>query len=125
LPEPMRRIALLVALTLISMVSVSASGSYVPRPPRKLAKADKAGVAIDPERYGLGRTLVLRTGVVRLPTAPDETVKAPQAEKLRAVEARLPAEVRGKAKLGTLAGRLTTAELDAVIYYLSVRFPVP
>lgn len=125
LPKSMTRFVLLASVTLISIVSVCASGSYVPRPPRKLAKADRTGVAIDPERYGLGRAVVLRTGEVRLPTTIDEGLKGPQAERLRGVEAALPAEVRDKAQLGALAGRLTAAELEAVIYYLSVRFPAP
>jgi hypothetical protein len=121
----MIRCTVAVSLLLISSVWLAASGSYVPRPPRKLVKAERSTAEIDPERYGLGRALVLRTGEVRIPNDVNSSLRVGQEARLRTVEAGLSAEVRQKAQLTSLAGRLTPPQLEAVIYYLGVRFPAP
>ncbi|MBL9191741.1 MAG: hypothetical protein JNJ82_05235 [Opitutaceae bacterium] len=121
----MIRCFVVLSLFLVSSVWLAASGSYVPRPPRKLVKAERSAAEIDPERYGLGRALVLRTGEIRISNEVNASVRADQEAALRAVEARLSNEVRQKAQLTSLAGRLTPPQLDAVIYYLGVRFPAP
>ena len=100
-----------------------ASGSYVPRPPRHLIKTDRKGQAIDPERYGLGRAIVLGTGEVRLPVRPDPGSEGRQRKVLDPIESRLPTDVRSKARLAGLAGRLNDRQLEGVVYYLSIRFP--
>lgn len=108
---------------LVAHATAYASGSYVPRPPRHLAKADREGKAIDPELYGLGRAVVLRTGDVTLSTEVNSMTVEVQRVRLEAVGRALPETARNKADLPALAGRLTDRQLEAVAYYLSIRFP--
>jgi len=119
----MNRLTLASVLVLFGVAVCHASGSYVPRPPRHVSKADRKGTAIDSERYGVGRAIVLSTGEVTLPKSPDASLIESQRQQLLAVDATLTEEVRRKARLSELAGRLTPAQLDSVVFYLGVRFP--
>ncbi len=88
-----------------------ASGSYTAKPPR-LGQVDHA-------RYHLGKQIF--TGKLELPAASSGDL-ASQESVLQELEAGLPEKVRNQAQLTRLAGRLSREQLDALEYYLSVRF---
>lgn len=109
-----RSMKLILILTLVSgflFTSVAASGSYTAKPPR-LGQLDHA-------RYHLGKQIF--TGKLDLPQ-PSAAGAASQQGVLQELQAQLPEKVREKAQLTALAGRLSREQLDALEYYLTVRF---
>lgn len=109
-----RIMRLLAALSLVSGLCVApalASGSYTAKPPR-LGQLDHA-------RYHLGKQVF--TGKLDLPAAATGDA-ASQLPALQELEDKLPEKVRAKSQLTSLAGRLTREQLDALEYYLTVRF---
>ena len=54
----------------------------------------------------------------------DATREPPQREVLTSITARLPRRARSKAELVELAGRLADEQLDALRYYVKVRYKI-
>ncbi|MBC8011536.1 MAG: hypothetical protein H7067_15735 [Burkholderiales bacterium] len=117
------RLALLAVASLIATALSSpanASGSYPPNPPR-------LGVAalakIDAEAYNLGKTLFIDR--LALPdTAPPGADPADNLARLEAVQGLLPERVRSEVDLPALAPRLDSAQVDALLYYVGLRFRI-
>jgi hypothetical protein len=118
-PGPLRLLGS--GLLLLAAASlVQASGSYPPNPPRL------GGVAlaqIDASAYNLGKSLFL--GRLSLPAA-SSAAGDPSAsrERLTAAQSRLPERVRAEVDLPALAGRLDAAQVDALLYYVGIRFRI-
>lgn len=113
-------------LTLLGLFSVAlppgllASGSYPPNPPRL------GGVAlaqIDASAYNLGKSLFIAR--IELPDSPPPGAD-PVANRARlsAAQSVLPERVRGEVDLPGLAERLDAAQVDALLYYVGIRFRV-
>lgn len=107
-------------LTLSLLPLANASGSYPPNPPR-------LGVAalakIDAQAYNLGKNLFIDR--LALPdTAPAGADPAANRARLEAVQAKLPDRVRTEVDLPGLAARLDSAQVDALLYYVGIRFRI-
>lgn len=77
-------------------------------------------LSIDSDKYALGSRVYSRqiTGPV------NTRVAKPQLTRLQALEVRLPKQQIRKANLELLAGRLTDVELDALEYFLKIRYRI-
>lgn len=104
-------IVLGLALLLVPM-SARASGTY------RGAPVQGAG-ALDTQKYELGKRLFAGE-VVGTAAAAD----ARQLERLQQLQSRLPLAVRKRTDLGALGGRLATEQLEALQYFLKVRYRV-
>ncbi len=93
-------------------VCAHASGTY------RGAPVQGAG-ALDTPKYELGKRLF--AGEV---TGTAAAADARQLERLQQLQGRLPLAVRKRANLGALAGRLATEQLEALEYFLKVRYRV-
>ena len=90
-----------------------ASGSYTSRPPQPGA----AGASVDRALYSLGQRIF--TGKIK----PDAAVPAePQTERLERLQGVLPKRTAAKTDLISLAGKLSTEQLDALEYYVNLRY---
>jgi len=110
----LRRLLVLLTATLLVAASAHASGSYSgsgARPP----------AGIDADRYALGKDLF--HGRQELPEA-DPATRDPQREVLVSVQEKLPERARTSAELSPMAGRLTRAQLDALLYFVEIRYGV-
>ncbi len=97
-----------------------ASGSYPPNPPRL---GGTALAQIDARAYNLGKTLF--TDRLTLPdTPPAGANPAANLARLTDVQARLPERVRSEVDLPALASRLDGEQVNAIIYYIGIRFRV-
>jgi hypothetical protein len=100
-------------LLLLGASPVVASGTYRGAPPRP-------ATTLDVDKYEAGKRLF--TGV----TAPKEAATSrarQQASRLAALQARLPRAARGT-DLNQLAGRLDPEQMEALEYFLKVRYKV-
>lgn len=119
---PLRPVLTAVAsvLTTSLIPTASASGSYPPNPPR-------LGVAalakIDAQAYNLGKTLFIDRLALPDATPPGADPAANRA-RLEAVQAKLPERVRTEVDLPALAARLDSAQVDALLYYVGIRFRI-
>jgi hypothetical protein len=96
-----------------------ASGSYsTTRPPKAKAEAGMA-MKLDQEKYGLGQKIY--DGKVELMAHSDAQM---QKERLKMIQASVPADVAMKKDIVGLAGRLSPQQLDALEYYVTHRFPM-
>jgi hypothetical protein len=93
-----------------------ASGSSINRLPTPGATAVAGG--LDREKFTLGQKVF--TGGVR-PSGHESA--AAQGERLRALQARLPGDIAEKINLPQLAGRLQPAQLEALEYFVTQRYP--
>lgn len=118
-PRPSR--SALIGLLLAALpASAFASGSYPPNPPRL---GGAALAQIDAQAYNLGKSLF--TSRINLPAAtPDGADPAANRDRLAAVQALLPDRVRAEIDLPALADRLSAAQVDALLYYVGIRFRV-
>jgi hypothetical protein len=107
----MRQATVLVLALGLCLASAWASGSYTAKPPRP--------GQVDHARYHLGKQVF--SGKLDLPEASSGDPAA-QRGVLEDLAARLPEKVRQQAQLTRLAGRLSREQLDALEYYLTVRF---
>lgn len=103
-------------LGMAAVVPVFASGSYSNRLPTPPAKSD-GGMKLDREKYGLGQKIY--DGKIKL-LAADHAVA--QMDRLKALQARLPASAARKKNLAALAGKLSAEQLDALEYFVQRRF---
>jgi hypothetical protein len=118
-----RRLVLSAVATLIATAlssSVNASGSYPPNPPR-------LGVAalakIDAQAYNLGKALFIDR--LALPeTPPAGADPAANRARLASVQGKLPQRVRTEVDLPALAARLDSSQVDALLYYVGIRFRI-
>lgn len=108
------RVGLASLVILLYAATAAASGSYV-RPSSHRAGLD------DYSKYELGKNV--SQGRVALPDAEDERLEH-QYEILMDLDRQLPRNTRSRLDLPALAGRLDSAQLDAVRYYLRVRYRV-
>jgi hypothetical protein len=108
------RLVIALSLALLHASAASASGSYV-RPASHRVGLD------DYPKYELGRSV--SQGRIALP-APEREFMEPQALVLESLASQLPRSARARIDLESLAGRLTSQQLDAVRYYLKVRYRV-
>lgn len=118
----MRHRPALAFLTLLfsSSVSLPASGSYPPNPPRLGVSALSK---IDARAYNLGKTLF--TDRLTLPEAAIPGANpADNLAKLNSVQERLPERLRGEIDLPALAHRLDSSQVDALLYYVGIRFRI-
>lgn len=102
-----------VALVLMSLIAGVglASGSYTGKPPRP--------GNIDHPSYHLGKQIF--SGKLKLSDSVSADQTAQQAF-LERLEQRLPEKERTKAQLRRFAGKLNDEQLQALEYYLSVRY---
>lgn len=115
------RLALIV--TIGGLVSGStpllASGTYPPAPPRL---ASDVANNVDPVVYNLGKSIF--TG--RASLSAQASLSAADTARLRTrladLQLRLPERARDKVDLPALAGQLTSADADALRYYVELRF---
>lgn len=94
--------------------AAAASGSYV------RAASHRAGLD-DYPKYELGRNV--SNGRIELPEPAAEMLEF-QAPILDDLHQQLPRSARGRLDLAMLAGRLSPEQLDAVRYYLKIRYRV-
>lgn len=107
-------------LPVLWMPGALASGSYPPNPPRL---GGAALAKIDAPVYNLGKTIF--TDRMALPAdAPPGNDPAANLARLTAVQAQLPERVRTEVDLPALSTRLDTAQVDALLYYLQIRFRI-
>ena len=100
--------------------SARASGSYPPNPPRL---GGAALSKIDARAYNLGKALF--TERLALPdTPPTGCDPAANRARLDSVQSLLPERVRGELDLPALSSRLDAAQVDALLYYVSIRFRI-
>jgi hypothetical protein len=116
----MKTHALMILALSLAPSLLNGSGSYSIRPPRPPAPVEMARDT-DRERYELGKKIY--SGKARLTPQPTADVKQQEA-RLKALQARLPESAQKKTNLPALTGQLSSAELDALEYYVNKRFPV-
>ena len=113
----MRKTSALICAALVAVASsvpTLASGSYPGRPPRPPA-GDSA--KMDQEKYGLGQKVY--DGGVMTPGGGNADA---QTARLKALQAKLPADAAKMKNLPSLAGKLSPAQLDALEYFVAQRF---
>ena len=91
-----------------------ASGSYV------RSASHRAGLD-DYPKYALGKSV--STGSVALPETPSDSA-GEQEPVLDELQTQLPRSARARLDLPALAGRLTPDQLEALQYYLKVRYRI-
>jgi hypothetical protein len=103
---------------LIGVNGILASGTYPPAPPRLRADITKE---IDPVTYNLGKLVF--AGKAKLNGEPvSDALVEKNREILTDVISRVPERVRRQTSIDTLATELNQDEIDALIYYLRLRF---
>lgn len=113
----MRLLAVLGALQATNVAL--ASGTYPPAPPRLGTEVVRN---IDPEAYNLGKSIFTgRANLAALPPA-DSDHAAANAARLNAVVERIPARARTQLDVAALSRHLDSAGLEALLYYLELRF---
>ena len=105
----------LLAATIV--IPAYASGSYSPTRPPKAETGAGMTMKLDQEKYGLGQKIY--DGKVDLMAHSNAQM---QKERLKMIQARVPADVAMKKDFGGLAGRLSPQQLDALEYYVNHRF---
>lgn len=116
----LRSVLVFSTLLIVSSASSLASGSYPPNPPRL---GGPALSKIDARAYNLGKTLF--TDRLTLPeSSPAGANPAANLAKLNAVQQRLPERVRTEVDLPALASRLDASQVDALLYYVGIRFRI-
>lgn len=111
-----RRVLCLLGVVLLGMAAADparASGTYRPK------TAPPARGSVDAQRYLSGKEIF--TGKQVLPT-PSPSTEPDQRGRLQALAQRLPKQAKPEPPLESLAGRLTEEQLDALQYYLAIRF---
>ncbi|MHC4608659.1 MAG: hypothetical protein ACYTAF_17275 [Planctomycetota bacterium] len=103
-----------VLLAQLLAAGASASGSYVAR------AAHRAGIN-DYAKYELGKSI--SAGEVEL-GARSSGAAGVQLELLSELQSELPRSARSRLDLPALAGRLSGEQLDAVQYYLQIRYRI-
>lgn len=93
-------------------VALRASDSYAPPPKQQQTELDTA-------KFELGQKIF--TGKLKLPEA-DAKLAEEQAPKLKKMQAMLPEVSQKKAKLPSLAGRLSDPQLAALEYFVQKRY---
>ncbi len=109
----MRLLVPLLALVLGS-ASVYGSGSYK-------GKGRRPPNGLEATQYDLGEKVF--TKKAELPESSAE-LATKQMEELEALSAALPARAQRRSNLVALAGRLSAGQLEALTYYVSVRYKV-
>lgn len=108
------RMGIAILVTVLHASLAAASGSYVRN------ASHRAGLD-DYPKYELGKNVT--QGRVALPDPEAERLE-PQQEVLAELTRQLPPSARNRLDLPALAGRLDASQLDAVRYYLKVRYRV-
>jgi hypothetical protein len=110
-----KKVLLLLTLAGIFLPSVlQASGSYTSSAPRPTG-------AIDQARYNLGKQIY--SGKMQLPAQSSAAeLEQQQRERLGSLQLRLPEKVQKKVQLTHFAGRLDPEQLEALEYFLSIRY---
>jgi hypothetical protein len=108
---------LLPALVLFLPLFALGSGSYTSRPPRPPASTP----SIDSDKYNLGKQIY--SGKATLGAA-NADVAAQQSPRLKELQDKLPRSAQRTANLPDLAGKLSTAQMQALEYYLEVRYKI-
>lgn len=106
--------AVVFGLILVWPFAALGSGSYS-------HKLSRASSAIDTAKYHRGKQIFM--GQVR-PDNGEPTAAPQQGERLAALQALLPQQVQGTVNLPQLAGKLGADHLEALEYYLSVRYRI-
>ncbi|WP_221030769.1 hypothetical protein [Actomonas aquatica] len=115
-----RRLALASACgCLLGSLSLHASGTYPPAPPRLRADVVRN---IDPEAYNLGKSIYSGRANFSSGTRADASLVENNAARLTTVVDRIPSRASAKLDVPRLAQQLDAASLDALIYYLELRF---
>ena len=114
-----RLFSLLLFGTLFITAEVMASGTYPPAPPRLQSEVVRS---IDPEAYNLGKSIY--NGRANLTTAGSANQPGATAaeQRLAKVVAQIPERARAKLDVPQLARSLDAASVDALLYYLALRF---
>lgn len=102
---------LVMGVTVSAPLAVRASDSY----------PSSATKAMDSTKYTLGQKLY--TGQVKL-GATDAKLTAKQSIRLKELQNQLPKAVQKTAKLPEMAGKLNASQLNALEYYLQMRYQV-
>jgi hypothetical protein len=103
-----------------AMPLAQASGSYPPNPPRL---GGAALSRIDAVAYNLGKNIFLDR--LALPDAtPADADPVANLARLDATQALLPPRVRAQIDLPAFAERLNTEQVDALLYYIGIRFRI-
>ncbi len=105
--------AVVFGLILFWPLTALGSGSYSYRPSRALG-------AIDSAKYHHGKQIF--TGQAKFDNEASPIPASQQEECLRKLQALLPQRARGSANLSLLAGKLGAGQLEALEYYLNVRY---
>ncbi len=95
---------------------LSASGSYIPRPPEPPFR-----VIEDSGKYELGKTIFAGQAELSLQAGCDTDA---QRHRLAELQLKLPARVRKSVDLTSFAGKLSPKQLSALEYFLKVRHKV-
>ena len=110
------KMTLLVPLLALMLGSASAygSGSYK-------GKGRRPPNGLEATQYNLGKKVFTHKADLPEPTA---ELATEQSEELQALAAALPVKAQRRSNLVALAGRLSAEELDALTYYVSIRYKV-
>jgi hypothetical protein len=112
----LNQFAIVAGSLLITTTSAFASGSSINRLPAPGVATVASG--LDREKFGLGQKIF--SGGVELgghePTAP-------QRERLKTLQSRLPEGAAAKINLSDMAGKLLPHQLDALEYFVTQRYP--
>jgi hypothetical protein len=104
-------------LSLVAMAPAFASGSYSNRAPKP--PAEGGAMKLDREKYALGQKIY--EGQTTLPMR-NEMQASAQMDRLKMLQAKLPADAGMKTDLVALAGKLMPQQLEALEYYVEHRF---
>jgi hypothetical protein len=107
-------LGLLGGLMLMLPGSTMGSGSYPGRPPQP-------PTAVDTAKYHLGKQIF--TGAARLGDNGPAAVSQQEA-RLKALQTALPRAAQASANLPALAGKLSADRLEALEYYLAIRYKI-
>lgn len=119
-PRPLFIVCALLSGSLFVASSLRASGSYPPNPPRL---GGDALAKIDSVAYNLGKLVF--TNRLELPGTPPPNVDpAANRARLSTIQTALPERVGQQVDLPALAERLNAEQIEALVYYLSIRFRI-
>ncbi len=114
-----RLFSLILLGALASSCSAIASGTYPPAPPRLRSDVVRS---IDPEAYNLGKSIYNGRANLAASGARASAATSANEQRISAVVDQIPDRARAKLDVPQLARSLDASGVDALIYYLELRF---
>ncbi|MCF3649319.1 hypothetical protein [Synoicihabitans lomoniglobus] len=118
----LRRTTTLIAMGLLTGTPVVlASGTYPPAPPRLRSDVTQS---IDSVAYNLGKSIYTGRASIKSTPSPDSTRISHTRERLESVVGHIPERAQSQLDVPALARDLNQESVDALLYYLRLRFRV-